>query len=428
MNHSCSNASEEPVWSANGKTDSTKHADFPSHCETVHENVPQLVVTCDSSRIELEAMRISGLSVGSHPDEESISSDSGFGGSPASLLLRKLSNASSSVLSPASSFEENEDDRGCPDEVPRSVTWKKPRSTGTSSPLSVPPKKPQPWVQVVGHAGSFHAGDYGMLLKRYTEGEQKCLQRLMEDSLRPFVPGYHGVVQRAEQDYNMMDDLLTHFNSPAIMDCKMGTRTYLEEELAKARERPQPRQDMYEKMVDVDPEAPTTEERALQAVLKTRYMQWRETLSSTITLGFRIEGLKKADGVCNTDFKRTKSREEVMQALQDFVGCNTLILDYRSLSLLFQKGYLRRMKDLRLVLETSIFFRTHEVVGSSLLFVHDSTGKTGVWMIDFGRTVSLPPPLTLDHRTPWIEGNREDGYLWGLDNLIDVLTDMLHLT
>ncbi|XP_014052364.1 inositol-trisphosphate 3-kinase C isoform X1 [Salmo salar] len=421
MNHSCTNASEEPVWSTNGKTDSAKHAaDFPSHCETVHENVPQLVVTCDSSRIELEAMRISGLSIGSHPDEESICSDSGFGGSPASLLLRKLSNASSSVLSPASSFEENEDDRSCLDEVPRvsSVTWKKPRSTGTSSPLSVPPKKPQPWVQVVGHAGSFHAGDYGMLLKRYTEGEQKCLQRLMEDSLRPFVPGYHGVVQRAEQDYNMMDDLLTHFNSPAIMDCKMGTRTYLEEELVKARERPQPRQDMYEKMVDVDPEAPTAEERALQAVLKTRYMQWRETLSSTTTLGFRIEGLKKADGVCNTNFKRTKSREEVMQALQDFVGCSALIL----------KGYLRRMKDLRLVLETSIFFRTHEVVGSSLLFVHDSTGKTGVWMIDFGRTVPLPPPLTLDHRTPWIEGNREDGYLWGLDNLIDILTDMLHLT
>lgn len=66
--------------------------------------------------------------------------------------------------------------------------------------------------------------------------------------------------------------------------------TYLEEELCIARERPQPRKDMYEKMVAVDPEAPTTQERAQQAVLKTRYMQWRETLSSTTTLGFRIEG------------------------------------------------------------------------------------------------------------------------------------------
>ncbi|XP_071029201.1 inositol-trisphosphate 3-kinase C-like isoform X1 [Oncorhynchus clarkii lewisi] len=418
MNHSYPNVSGVPVWSANENADSTKHAaDFLTHCQNAHENVPQLVVKCNTSpcRIELESIRVSGISVGSHPDEDSICSDSGFGGSPASLLLRKLSNASSSGLSPASSFEEYEDYRGFPDEVPRGITWKKPGSTGTLPPLSVPPKKPQPWVQVVGHAGSFHAGDYGMLLKRYTEGEQQCLQRLMEDSLRPFVPGYHGVVQRAEQDYNMMDDLLTHFNSPAIMDCKIGTRTYLEEELTKARERPQPRQDMYEKMVDVDPEAPTAEEQALQAVLKTRYMQWRETLSSTTTLGFRIEGIKKADGVCNTNFKRTKSREAVKQALQDYVDCNALIV----------KGYLRRLKELRLVLETSDFFRTHEVVGSSLLFVHDSTGKTGVWMIDFGKTVPLPSPLTLDHRTPWEEGNREDGYLWGLDNLIDVLTDIL---
>ena len=70
-------------------------------------------------------------------------------------------------------------------------------------------------------------------------------------------------------------------------------------------------------------------------------------------------------------------------------------------------------------------FTPLQVVGSSLLFVHDASGKARVWMIDFGKTVPLPAPRTLDHRTPWVEGNREDGYLWGLDNLIDIFSSML---
>ena len=46
---------------------------------------------------------------------------------------------------------------------------------------------------------------------------------------------------------------------------------------------------MYEKMIQIDVNAPTEEENLAKGVTKPRYMCWRETISSTATLGFRIE-------------------------------------------------------------------------------------------------------------------------------------------
>ena len=54
------------------------------------------------------------------------------------------------------------------------------------------------------------------------------------------------------------------------MDCKIGVRTYLEEELAKAKEKQKLRKDMYEKMIAVDPAAPTQQEHEWKGVTKPR--------------------------------------------------------------------------------------------------------------------------------------------------------------
>jgi 1D-myo-inositol-triphosphate 3-kinase len=77
---------------------------------------------------------------------------------------------------------------------------------------------------------------------------------------------------------------------------------------------------MYDKMIGVDPSEPTEAEHQAKAITKPRYMIWRETLSSTATLGFRIEGVKLANNKpLHEEFKTVRTREEVSRHLKKFV-------------------------------------------------------------------------------------------------------------
>ncbi|XP_040055379.2 inositol-trisphosphate 3-kinase A [Gasterosteus aculeatus] len=337
-------------------------------------------------------------------------------------LRRKLSN--SSMSSTGSSAVESEDDVLSDNESKSEgiITLEHLVDSGESKawwklkaivhwPFSVVQRRKLSWVQLAGHKGNFKAADEGNILKRFSENEMQCFEKLKDDALLPFVPGYHGTVEKDGESFLHMTDLLVNFDLPSVMDCKMGVRTYLEEELVRARERPKPREDLYKKMVEVDGDGPTAQEHSQRGVTKPRYMQWRESMSSTNTLGFRIEGIKKCDGTCRTDFKRTRSRQDVIQVFKDFVGGNVNII----------KSYVSRLTEIQQAMRTSQFFRQHEVIGSSLLFIHDHTGNAQVWIIDFGKTTALPQGQTLKHDIAWQEGNREDGYLWGLENLIRTL-------
>ncbi|XP_067011737.1 inositol-trisphosphate 3-kinase B isoform X7 [Anabrus simplex] len=304
--------------------------------------------------------------------------------------------------------------------------WRKLRNIVQWTPFFQTYKKQRyPWVQLAGHQGNFKAGpEQGTILKKLCPKEELCFKVLMKDVLRPYVPEYKGSVTCEDGDcilttpqdntvYLQLQDLLGDFTSPCVMDCKIGVRTYLEEELAKAKEKPKLRKDMYEKMIQIDPEAPTEEEHRLKGVTKPRYMVWRETISSTATLGFRIEGIRKSDGKSSKDFKTTKTREQIVQAFRDFTeGFPHAV-----------PKYIQRLKAIKATLEVSHFFSTHEVIGSSLLFVHDKYNAS-VWLIDFAKTLVLPNGMMIDHASKWIVGNHEDGYLIGISNLIAIFTEM----
>lgn len=84
-----------------------------------------------------------------------------------------------------------------------------------------------------------------------------------------------------------------------------------------------------------------------------------------------------------------------------------------------------RLRSICATVQESHFFRTHELIGSSLLFVHDKR-KASIWMIDFAKTVPVPEGVTIDHNTEWTVGNHEDGYLIGLNNLISIFESLLN--
>ena len=77
------------------------------------------------------------------------------------------------------------------------------------------------------------------------------------------------------------------------------------------------------------------------------------------------------------------------------------------------------------VTEASDFFATHSFINSSLYLMYSAdTEAGGVWMIDFNACSPAPAGVRLDHRSAWEPGNHEDGYLFGLDNLIRIWKDL----
>ncbi|XP_018361206.1 PREDICTED: inositol-trisphosphate 3-kinase A isoform X3 [Trachymyrmex cornetzi] len=270
------------------------------------------------------------------------------------------------------------------------------------------------WFQLSGHPDGFAPAGPGTVWKRRAGGAENT-ERIVyetlskEEALRDCIPRYYREVEYKGDTFIELQDLLFGFNDPHVMDIKMGTRTFLESEVSKTTAR----SDLYEKMIAVDPNAPTQLEHEQHAVTKLRYMQFREEQSSTCSHGFRIEAMKLPGAPPITDLKKVKSHSEVLDIIKQFLGnCEDT-----------RQKLLTRLENLRTKIEQSEYFETHEVIGSSIFMIHDSE-KVGVWVIDFAKTREVPNGRKLTHRRPWEEGNHEEGFLYGLDNLIFAIEEV----
>ena len=276
-----------------------------------------------------------------------------------------------------------------------------------------------------GHAGNIESDGFFFKLEntatpsRY-EYELAMLERLRQssadDPMSVCAPEFFGVVTIDGKRYLKMRSLLSEFDASTlcVMDVKMGVRCFDESELKSTK----PRSDLYERLLKLKPEAVTEDERASGSITKARWMRVRDSLSSTVSLGFRVDGIdtptvkRKSAG----DLAMVRKESDIVQALRSFLPA----APPRAAAL----GIQARLAEIEDRLRRSAIFRSSEVIGSSLLFAADGSGRSGVWMIDFGLTA--PSPVgQLQHTVPWEDGTHEDGYLLGLGNLQRLWAELL---
>jgi len=283
-----------------------------------------------------------------------------------------------------------------------------------------------------GHVDNFRRTKHGTLMKLTEATEGDMYSKLQSTPLAAFLPNLINLNKSTGNRVLIeIEDLTTGLAQPCLMDIKMGLRTFTEADAHST----QPRKDLLEKMLKAAPDAATDEERRL-GVVKLRYLQFREQSTSTKTLGFRVDAVQLSDHCDCTHVPSVKDLRLI--ATRDAV--KGVIAQYMQQRRSLLESFAQQLHELRKTLEESDVFAHHQFIRTSVLLVYDSvTEETKVRIIDLARvspTSRLEPPeetdegvpmqqRRLNHRQQWQEGNEEDGYLTGLDNMIAVFEELL---
>lgn len=278
-----------------------------------------------------------------------------------------------------------------------------------------------PWKQLAGHNGDFLKDENPTwILKRAVEPEEVALTEAMnEATMSKCVVEYKGPMLKGGVRYLMLHNLLVGHVDPNILDLKMGQRTYLTFDTKLDK----PRTDLLAKMVKIDPSAPTADEQKV-GITKRRYMRFRESRSTTVSHGFRVEACHLSDHLSDVEgpafSKYTKEGQTEQQTLD-------LLRQACRLRREIQLKVVANLKLLYIRLSQSDYFAEHEIVGSSILVVIGKLGTVTTTMLDFGKTVRSKHRLSHDISITEIEDRncQEDGYLVGLKNLTQMFADCM---
>jgi serine/threonine protein kinase len=264
---------------------------------------------------------------------------------------------------------------------------------------------------IAGHVANFRKTPHGTLWKTTAAAEARTY-KAFETAKSPvarFLPSLKTVTDATRKRVNIeMEDLTHGVEAACIMDIKMATRTFTEED-ASSQEL---RADLLAKMLKVNQDAATPAEKQAGGITKMRYLRFREGASTSSSLGFRIDAIQLAEGLHDVvpDSNELKSIDSIEKV-------NTAICQYVRYRPPLLKEFALKLRELREALEGDDVFMSHSFVRTSLLFVYsDATAACSVHLIDMSKVAKAT--RILSHRGAWQPGNDEDGYLDGLDNMI----------
>lgn len=278
-------------------------------------------------------------------------------------------------------------------------------------------------------------GQTPTILKELDEAEwmlYKEVAEYAEDPVQEVVPVFHGVVERLAADgvsvmkYLRMANVLHSFSRPTVVDVKIGIRTHLEAEC----ENPKLRSDLYTRMVELYPWELNEADHAKKGITKAKWMGARDSNTTIGTLGFRIDGIA-GDGGSPSLVKELKKS---VKSVTDQAAAATFFQRFIELAAMDPESHeyfvspsciARQLRNqlahVLSALESSLFVRRHEFIGTSILLVADRFGRSGVFWIDFAKSTSVPNGMQLTHRAKWVMGNHEDGIIQGIEKMLETL-------
>ena len=163
------------------------------------------------------------------------------------------------------------------------------------------------WIQITGHIDCFVPFEDNQKVAKAMKSRDRSeyhnyLSIDEKDTIFPFLPQFHGLLEEKvkirinhaelsnSDEWFVLSNVLTGFRDPVVMDVKMGRSNC---NMRQYNVMSAKRKDLYKKIIDLDfpIDLLTGEEKREEAVTKLRYVELRDTMSTTAQFGFRIDAM-----------------------------------------------------------------------------------------------------------------------------------------